>query len=144
MLFSGDSQCRSHAVSGKQDEGSNDHGKHEQRNRHCRPAHSGALFLQRLEIFRQLRIANLIAMKIHHRDAHAMFHFAGTKIVQERSPLLVFFQIFGDMLGKEDVSCVAAIHHPFCHVDSSAREIGPFIYIDHAANWPAVDSHPKL
>ena len=40
--------------------------------------------------------------------------------------------------------CVAAIHHPFCHVDSSAREIGPFIYIDNAADWPAVDSHPKL
>ena len=35
------------------------------------------------------------------------------------------------MLGKEDVPCVAAIHHPFGHVDSGAREIGPFVYIDH-------------
>jgi hypothetical protein len=42
------------------------------------------------------------------------------------------------------VPCVTAIHHPFCHIDSSARKIGPFIYIDHAANWPAMDSHPKL
>jgi hypothetical protein len=42
------------------------------------------------------------------------------------------------------VPCVATIHYPFGHVDSSAREIGPFIYIDHAANWSAVDSHPKL
>src|SRR4029077_12683124 len=73
-----------------------------------------------------------------------MLDFARTKVMQQRSPLFVFFQIFGDMLGKEDVPCVAAIHHPFCHVDSSAREIGPFVYIDHAANWPAMDSHPKL
>ena len=39
---------------------------------------------------------------------------------------------------------VATIHYPLRHVDSSAREIGPFVYIDHPANWPAVDSHPKL
>ena len=39
---------------------------------------------------------------------------------------------------------VAAIHHSLRHVDASAREIGPFVYIDHPANWPAVDSHPKL
>ena len=73
-----------------------------------------------------------------------MFHLARTKIVQERSPPLVFLEIFGDMLGKEDVPCVAAIHHPFGHVDSSAREIGPFIYIHNPPNWPTVDSRPKL
>src|SRR4029077_13840069 len=73
-----------------------------------------------------------------------MFRIACAKIVQKRAPLLIFFEIFGDMLGKENVPFVAAIHHPFCHVESSAREIGPFIYIDHPANWPAVDSHPKL
>ena len=95
-------------------------------------------------LLRQLRIAELIVVEVHDRDAHAMLHFACAEIVQKRSPLLVFFEIFGDMLGKEDVPCVAAIHHPFRHVDSSAREIGPFVYIDHPANWPAVDSHPKL
>ncbi len=73
-----------------------------------------------------------------------MLRFARTKIVQERSPLLVFFQIFGDMFGQKNVPGVTAIHHPFGHVDSSAREIGPFVYIDHPANWAAVDSHPKL
>ena len=73
-----------------------------------------------------------------------MFRFACAKIVQKRSPLLIFFEIFGDMLGKEDVPCIAAIHHPFCHVNSSTCEIGPFVYIRHPANWPAVDSHPKL
>ena len=39
---------------------------------------------------------------------------------------------------------VAAIHHPLRHVDSSAGEIGPFVYIHDPADRPAVDSHPKL
>ena len=96
------------------------------------------------KLLRQLRIADLIVVKVHDRDAHAMFHFACTKIVQERSPLLVFFQIFSDVFGKKNVAGVAAIHHPLRHVDPGAREIGPFVYIDHPANWSAVDSHPKL
>src|SRR5437868_3741734 len=73
-----------------------------------------------------------------------MLHFADTNIVQERPPLFVFFEVFSDMLRKQNVAGVAAIHHPFGHVETSAREIGPFVYIDHTANWPAVDSHPKL
>src|SRR5512140_2793111 len=73
-----------------------------------------------------------------------MFHFARTKIVQERSPLLVFFQIFSDVFGEKNVPGVAAIHHSVSHVKASAREIGPLVYIDQPTNWPAVDSHPKL
>ncbi len=73
-----------------------------------------------------------------------MFRFARTKIVQKRAPLPVFFQIFGDVFGQKNVPGVTEIHPPFGHVDSSAREIGPFVYIDHPANWAAVDSHPKL
>ena len=73
-----------------------------------------------------------------------MFHFARAEIVQQRSPLLVFFQIFGDMLGEKDVPGVATIHHPLGHVDSRAREIRPFVHIHHPADRPAVDSHPNL
>ena len=73
-----------------------------------------------------------------------MFHFAFAKIVQERSPLLVFFEIFGDMFGKQECAGIAAIHHPFCHVDSGAGEIGPFVHIDDAANRPAVNTHPQV
>ena len=45
---------------------------------------------------------------------------------------------------REDVPGVAATHHPFGDVDSSAREIGPFVYIHNPADRSAVDSHPKL
>ena len=116
----------------------------EQRYRQLSPAQTRSAFLDGLKSPRQLRIAELIVVEVHDCDAHAMFRFVCAEIVQKRSPLLVFFEIFGDMLGKEDVPCVAAIHHPFAYVDSSAREIGPFIYIDYPANWPAVDSHPNL
>src|SRR5437667_8021479 len=72
-----------------------------------------------------------------------MFHFARTEIVQERSPVLVFFEILSNMLRKQNVPGVSTIHHPFGDVDSSAREIGPFVYIHNPAHWSAVDSHPK-
>ena len=73
-----------------------------------------------------------------------MLRSAFAEIMQKRSPLFVFSQIVGDAFGEKNVSGVAAIHHPLRHVDPSAREIGSFVYIDHAANWSAVDSHPKL
>ena len=45
---------------------------------------------------------------------------------------------------SKNVSGIAAIHHSLRHVNSSAGEIGPFVYIDNAADWSAVDSHPEL
>ena len=109
-----------------------------------RPAHSRAVLLQGLELFRQLRIADLIAVKIHDRDAHAVFHFACAKVVQERSPMFVFFEIFGDMFGEKNVPGVAAIHHPLRHVEAGTGEIGLTVHIDHAADRAAVHAHPKL
>jgi len=73
-----------------------------------------------------------------------MLHFAGAKIVQERSPLFVLFKILGDMLGQQNVPGVPAVHHPLRHVQTGAREIGAIIHLNHAAHWPTVDSHPKL
>jgi len=58
-----------------------------------------------------------------------MLRLARTKVVEERSPLLVFFEVFSDVFGKKNVPGVSAIHDPFGHVYSSAREIGPFGYI---------------
>src|SRR5215472_7675621 len=73
-----------------------------------------------------------------------MFYFARTKVVEERSPLLVFFEIFSDMLREQNMAGIAAIHHPLRHVDPGAGKISSFIYIDHATNWPAVDPHSNL
>src|SRR5947208_379302 len=73
-----------------------------------------------------------------------MLRFERTKIVQAWSPLFVFPEIFGDVFGEKNMTGVAAIHHSLSNVKTRASEIGSFIYIDHAADWPAVDSHPKL
>src|SRR5438477_6453814 len=73
-----------------------------------------------------------------------MFHFACAEVMQERSPPLVFFEVFSHMFGEENVPGVAAIHHSLRYVKTGAGEIGPFVYINHAANRTAVDSHPKL
>ncbi len=102
------------------------------------------MFLQSLEFFWQLRIAHFIRVEVHDGDPRPMFHFADTKVVQERSPLFVFFQILGDVLGKENVPLVPAAHHPLRHVEASTGEIGMTIYIYHPAHRTAVHPHPEL
>ena len=72
-------------------------GERKQRCRRRRPAHSRAVFLQGLEFFWQLPIPNLIRVKVHNGDPHPMLHLAGAKVVQERSPMFVLFEIFGDV-----------------------------------------------
>jgi hypothetical protein len=83
---------------------------------HCRPAHPRAVLLQGLELFRKLRIADLIRVKVYHRDANAVFHFAFAETVQEGPPPFVFFEIFGNMLGKKNVPGISAGHYPLRHV----------------------------
>ena len=90
-----------------------------------------------LEFARQLRVAYLIVIEVHDRDAHAMLQFARTKIMQERSPPLVFFEVFSGVFGEKNVPGVAAIHHSVSHVKTGAGEIGSFVYIHNPANGPA-------
>jgi len=54
-------------------------------------------FFRAWNFFWQLRIAHLISVKVHNGDPHPMLHFAGAKVVQERSPVFVLFEIFGDV-----------------------------------------------
>ena len=79
-------------------------------------------FFKRLRLSRQLsRLPTSIAVKVSRPTSHAVFHFASAKVMQERSPLLVFFEIFSHVLGKQNVSGVATIHHPLRHVDARRR-----------------------
>jgi hypothetical protein len=101
------------------------------------------MFLQRLEFCRQLRITKLIRVEIADIQTDAMFYLARAKVVQERPPLLMLFQVFGDMLGHEDVPGIAAIHHPLGHIDSGAGDVGPLIHIGDLIHWAAVNTHAK-
>ena len=60
--------------------------------------------------------------------------------IKKEIQLEIAHVLFIDIVGYSKVS----INDQHAAIDSSAREIGPFGYIDHAANWPAVDSHPKV
>src|SRR5439155_10139162 len=128
----------------KKDESNDNRAKQEQRDGHFRPAHVCTMSLYRLKLLGKLRITDFIVVKGCNADAHTVFHFAGTEVVQEGSPPLVFFEVLSDVFGEENVAGVAAIHHSLRHVDPIARDVGPLIHINHAANGPAVNSHPKL
>ena len=56
-------------------------------------------------------------------NAGAVFHFAFAKVMQERLPARIMFEIFRDMPGDKNVPSIAAIHYPLCHVDSSTGHI---------------------
>src|SRR4029453_6807896 len=67
-------------------------------------------FCQKFKFLRHFRVAELLCVEIYGVNADAVFHFALTKIVQKRTPPRILLQIFSDMLGKENVSGIAAIH----------------------------------
>ena len=70
----------------------------------------GVMFLNRLELARQVRITNLIGVKVGHAHPHTVFHFEGADVVQERSPSFIFRQVFGHMMGEQE--CVRRRHNP--------------------------------
>ena len=73
-----------------------------------------------------------------------MLYGALAQIMKICAPLARVRQIFGDPLGKKDVPCIAAIHHPLCNVNSSACNVRSTIDIPNFIDRPAVNSHPKL
>ena len=46
-----------------------------------------------------------------------------------RSPMSVVFQVLGEMLGEENMPCIAATRDPLCHVNSGPGEIGLIVHI---------------
>ena len=78
----------------------------------------GVMFLNRLELARQVRITNLIGVKIGHAHPRTVFHFEGADVVQKRSPSFIFRQVLGHMMGEKNVPGVATIHHSLGQVDA--------------------------
>ena len=104
----------------------------------------GVMFLNRLQLARQVRITNLIGVKVGHAHPHTVFHLEGADVVQKRSPSFVFRQVLGHMMGQKNVPGVATIHHPLVQVDARAGHVRPFDHIHHTTDRPAVNAHPDL
>ncbi len=49
-------------------------------------------------------------------------------------------QVFGHAFRKQDVTAVAAIHHPLRDVDPGASDIRAVVHIRRRANWSAVNA----
>jgi hypothetical protein len=64
--------------------------------------------------------------------------------MQDRSPSIILFKIFGHVLRHQDVSRVAAFHHSLRHVNSSAGNVCPLIHIRDFVDRAAMNSHPEL
>ena len=70
-----------------------------------------------------------------------MFDLCFADLVQLGLPLGVLGEIIGGARGEEDMSGVAAAHHPLRNVYSGTGQIGLIVYILDRIDRSAVDSH---
>src|SRR5437773_8484073 len=73
-----------------------------------------------------------------------MFYFTLAKFMQVRLPVRVFLQIFSDVLREQNVSGIAAVHDPLCHIDARASHVRFSGCVDDSADGPAVYAHSQL
>ncbi len=104
----------------------------------------GATFLNRLQLTRQVRITNLIRVKVGDAHPSTVFDLEGADVVQERSPPFIFRQVLGHMMGEKNVTGVATIHHSLGQVDARAGYVGPLVHVHHTADRPTVDADADL
>jgi hypothetical protein len=95
-----------------------------------------------LQFLRDRGVAQRLGVKIDQVEADAMLNLALTQIAQTGCPLPGMHQIIRYVLGEENVSGVAAIHHPLRHVDPRSGQIGAPAYVGHFVHRPAVNAHP--
>src|SRR4029453_19071770 len=142
--FLGRNRSRSRAITGEYCNASDDCREREQCCCHPRPTLSCAALLERLDLFGQLGIAEILCEEIDNVEAHAVLDFAFAEVVQGRLPMSILIKIFGDTLEKQDVSRIPAVHHPLRQVNPRTSDIGALVHIDHAADWAAMHPHPEL
>ena len=86
----------------------------------------------------------LIGEEVNDRDFKAVFHLAFAEVVQEGSPISIFFQIIRDAFRQKNMTRVAAIHHPLRQVDARASDIGAPVQIGHFTHRAAMNAHSHL
>ena len=72
-----------------------------------------------------------------------MFYFARSELMEQWSPFLKLGQIFGRVLGEQNVTGVAAIHHPLCQIQTGTCQIGASSHIDNSTDRTAMDAHAQ-
>ena len=72
-----------------------------------------------------------------------MFHLAFAERVQMRVPSRERREIVGHTFREQNVTGIAAIHHPLRHVHPGTGNIGTIAHIDHFIDRPAVNPHSQ-
>ena len=72
-----------------------------------------------------------------------MFHLAFAERVQMRMPSRERREIVGHMFREQNVTGIAAIHHPLSHVHPGTGNIGTIAHIDHLVDRSAVNPHSQ-
>ncbi len=88
-----------------------------------------------------LRIADSITVEIHHVDADPVLDLAFAKVVKERWPARILFQIIGHALGEQNVTGIAAVHHSLRQVYAGACDVGLLVQISDLIYRTAVNAH---
>src|SRR5206468_7659287 len=102
-------------------------------------------FLTRLPKFlRHFGIAEFLGVKIDHRHMRTVFYLGITKVMQMPLPVAELFQIFRHVLGEQDVTGIAAIHHPLGNINSGPGNVGPTAYIHDAADRATMHTHAQF
>src|SRR5437867_10098313 len=73
-----------------------------------------------------------------------MFYFTLAKFMQVRLPVRVLLEIFSDVLRQQNVSGIAAVHDPLCHIDASASHVRFSSCVDNPTDWSTVYAHSQL
>jgi len=91
-----------------------------------------------------LEIAKAVGSEIHQANSNSMLDHHLTQFMQVRTPALVVFQVFGHMFAQQNVTGIAAIHHPLRNVNTSAGDVGALVNVGDFVHRAAVNSHPEL
>ena len=73
-----------------------------------------------------------------------MFHFVFAELGEVGTPLWILFEIVRHVFGEQNMSGIAAIHHPLGDVNSSAGNVRLLIEIGDLVNRSAVNAHPHF
>src|SRR5215471_1779978 len=96
------------------------------------------------QLSQHCRVPKLLGIQIHHRDTNAMFYFTLAEFMQVRLPVRVFLQIFSDVFREQNVSGIAAVHHPLRHIDASSSHVRFSGCVDDPTDRSTVYAHSQL
>src|SRR3954454_11055167 len=72
-----------------------------------------------------------------------MFYFTLPKFMQVWLPVRVFLEIFSEVLREQNVSGIAAVHHPLRDIDGGASHVCFSGCVDDSADWSTVYAHSQ-